>query len=126
MSEERLALGRWGEDQAERFLRRLGWKILHRNYRTPVGEIDIIAKYRRQLVFVEVKTRRTSRYGTPQEAVGERKQRQIIRTAQWYLGEYKEARLQPRFDVVAVMPEQGGRASIEHVPHAFSADLLSS
>lgn len=126
MSEERLALGRWGEDEAVHFLRRNGVKILQRNYRTPVGEIDIVAQHRKQLVFVEVKARRTTHYGTPQEAVDERKQRQIIRTAQWYISEHKVDRLQPRFDVIAVMPDLNGQAQIDHVANAFSVDFLNS
>lgn len=125
MSEERLALGRWGEDEAVRFLRRNGLKILQRNYRAPVGEIDIVARHRKQLVFVEVKTRRTTYYGTPQEAVSERKQRQIIRTAQWYISEHQVDKLQPRFDVIAVMPGLRNQARIEHVPNAFSVDFLN-
>jgi putative endonuclease len=125
MSEERLALGRWGEDEAVRFLRRNGLKILQRNYRAPVGEIDIVARHRKQLVFVEVKTRRTTYYGTPQEAVSERKQRQIIRAAQWYISEHPVDKLQPRFDVIAVMPGLRNQARIEHVPNAFSVDFLN-
>jgi putative endonuclease len=119
MSEERLALGRWGEEQAVRFLRRQGMKILERNYRTPVGEVDIIARQGKNLIFVEVKTRSGVAYGLPQEAVGRAKQRQIARTAQWYLGESKADRLQPRFDVVAVL-RRGTEVCVEHIPEAFS------
>lgn len=124
MSEARLALGRWGEDEAVRYLRRSGMKILERNYRVPVGEIDIIARQKKFLIFVEVKARRSRQFGTPQEAVGVRKQRQIIRTAQWYLSENKSEKLQPRFDVVAVMPGVDGRAQIEHLTDAFTLDFL--
>jgi len=62
MTEERLALGRWGEEEAARFLCRLGMKIVERNLRTPVGEIDLIARHGRLLVFVEVKTRRSDAF----------------------------------------------------------------
>ena len=126
MSEERMALGRWGEDEAAHFLRRNGLKILQRNYRAPVGEIDIVARHRKQLVFVEVKARRTTYYGTPLEAVGERKQRQIIRAAQWYISEHKVDKLQPRFDVIEVMPGLHGQALIDYVPNAFSVDFLNN
>lgn len=118
MTEERLALGRWGEAEAEKFLRRQGMKILQTNYRTPVGEIDIIARFRRLLIFVEVKTRRSTQFGLPQEAVGATKQRQIYRTAQWYLNDHPLGKLQPRFDVVAVLQGDQG-AVIEHFPAAF-------
>jgi len=118
MSEERLALGRWGEDRAAEFLRRRGMKILERNYRTPVGEVDIIVRKGKTLVFVEVKTRRSQAFGAPQEAVGPTKQRQIIRAAQWYLGSQGKG-LQPRFDVVAVLGQGEGEAHIEHFENAF-------
>lgn len=118
MTEERLALGRWGEEEAERFLRRAGYKILARNFRTPVGELDIIARHGKLLVFVEVKTRRSAAFGSPQEAVGPVKQRQIVRAAQWYLGNGHGKGLQPRFDVVAVRTGPDG-ALIEHLQDAF-------
>jgi putative endonuclease len=118
MTEERLALGRWGEEEAARYLLSRGMKILERNFRTPVGEIDLIARHGKILVFAEVKTRRSNAFGTPQEAVGAAKQRQIIRAAQWYLGDGKGKGLQPRFDVVAVRPGPTG-ALVEHIPNAF-------
>jgi len=118
MTEERLALGRWGEEEAARYLRKQGMRIIARNYRTPVGEIDIVARKKKILIFVEVKTRRTDTFGAPQDAVGLMKQRQIVRAAQWYLGDSNENGLEPRFDVVAVKQE-GDRAIIEHFPDAF-------
>lgn len=121
MTRERLTLGAWGEEEAERFLRRQGMKILERNYRTPLGEIDIIARHKRFLVFVEVKTRRGYAFGSPQEAVGPFKRRQILRAAQWYLGSGKWDHFQPRFDVVAVAAH-GPEARIDHIPDAFGMD----
>ena len=118
MTQERLSLGRWGEEEAVRYLQRLGMKILERNFRTPVGEIDIIARKGRLLLFIEVKTRRSFAFGAPQEAVGPAKQRQIVRTAQWYLARGAGKGLQPRFDVVAVMPAAAG-AEVLHIPDAF-------
>ncbi len=120
MSEQRLALGQWGEDQAVEFLRQQGLTILARNYRTPVGEIDIIARNRQELLFVEVKTRRGAGFGLPQEAVGPRKQQQIIRTAQWYLQREKTGKLQPRFDVVAILCQSDNTAEIQYLPNAFA------
>ncbi len=118
MTQERLNLGAWGEEQAVRYLQRQGLKIVARNFSTPVGEVDIIARNRKELVFVEVKTRRSNAFGSPAEAVGSRKQRQIIRTAQWYLAQQK-SKLQPRFDVIGVMPDGEGQARIDHLPAAF-------
>ncbi|MDA3903996.1 MAG: YraN family protein [Desulfuromusa sp.] len=120
MSEARLALGAWGEDQAVVYLRKQGMKILERNFRTPVGEIDIIAKNKSCLAFIEVKTRRGTTFGTPQEAVGQRKQRQIIRTAQWYLQNNNVGKLQPRFDVVAILCQGDATAQITYLINAFS------
>jgi putative endonuclease len=118
MTQDRLELGAWGEDQAVCYLKKQGLKIVACNFRTPVGEVDIISRTRNELIFVEVKTRRSNAYGSPADAVGLRKQRQIIRTAQWYLNENKSS-LQPRFDVIVVMPDSEGRAQIEHLPGAF-------
>ena len=93
-------------------------KILQRNFNTPVGEIDLVARHRRTLVFVEVKTRRSSAFGSPAEAVGPRKQRQIIRAAKWYLNNSPGKGLQPRFRVVSVLVK-GSDLEVEHLPGAF-------
>jgi putative endonuclease len=119
MTTARLALGQWGEEQAVSYLRKRGVKILERNFRTPVGEIDIIARSKRELLFVEVKTRRGTNFGQPQEAVGVRKQQQIIRTAQWYLKQKSTGSLQPRFDVVAILCQSDDSAVIQYLPNAF-------
>ncbi len=119
MTKTRLALGQWGEEQAVNYLRKQGLKILARNYRAPVGEIDIIACSKKELLFVEVKTRRGTGFGLPQEAVGSRKQQQIIRTAQWYLQQEKTGKLQPRFDVVAILCQSEESVTIQHLPNAF-------
>lgn len=115
-----MTLGAWGEDRAAEYLRQQGIKIVERNFTTPVGEIDIIARYKSWLLFIEVKTRRSTAFGTPQEAVGVRKQRQIIRTAHWYLQNNKSTRLQPRFDVIAILCQSDDEAQITHIPDAFS------
>jgi putative endonuclease len=120
MSRERRSLGEWGERQAEAYLREKGWRILERNIRTPVGEIDLVAQSGRDLVFVEVKTRRSDAFGVPQEAVGLRKQRQILRAAQWYLLQQGKDGFQPRFDVVAVTAD-GESPRFEHIADAFGA-----
>ena len=94
---ERLAAG-WLEKQ--------GFRILECNYRTRYGEIDIIAREGRTLVFAEVKYRRTSVYGEPIEAVDHRKQYKICRVADWYAAEKQISQDDPcRFDVIAVSGE---------------------
>ncbi len=117
-----LLLGKLGESRAVRYLQQEGFEILRRNYRTPFGEIDIIAREAQTLVFVEVKTRSTAAYGMPQEAVDRRKQRQLIRTAQAYLNEKGGPLPLCRFDVVSVRTDRKGqRKKFELIRGAFDA-----
>ena len=118
MTQARQHLGRHGEELAARHFERRGYTILARNYRTPIGELDIIARDRQHLIFIEVKTRRTTRFGVPAEAVGAHKQRQIVRAAQWYLASTPHSELQPRFDVISVIAGPG-EPVITHIPSAF-------
>lgn len=89
------------EKKAAAYLKDRGYRILEKNYRCPLGEIDLIAEENGYLVFVEVKYRRTSGLGTGEEAVNSRKQRRIVSTAKWYLMEHRVQR-RCRFDVVAI------------------------
>ena len=118
MTQDRLTLGRQGEDAAAQYLQSKGMRIVERNLSTPVGEIDLVVRNRKILAFVEVKTRRSSAFGSPAEAVGPRKQRQINRTAKWYLNDSPWKGLQPRFDVIAVTVHGDG-FKIEHITDAF-------
>ena len=120
MTQERLTLGRQGEEAAARYLQSQGMKVVERNLRTPVGEIDLVVKSKCILAFVEVKTRRGSAFGSPGEAVGPRKQRQIVQTAKWYLNDKPHKGLQPRFDVIAITVH-GDNLQIEHIVDAFEA-----
>lgn len=111
----RKATGRSGEDLAAQHLVQQGYTILERNYRLRIGEVDIIARDEEYLVFIEVKTRRSKRFGSPFEAVDIRKQQQIIRIASAYL-QGKE--IPVRFDVVAVSIK-GKNAQVEVLKNAF-------
>jgi len=102
VTKERLSLGKQGEEFAAGFLKKQGYKIKETNYRSPLGEIDIIAIDRDTLVFIEVKTRKSIEFGSPFEAVNGRKKRQIAKTAQYYLLEKKISNTPLRFDVVSV------------------------
>lgn len=114
MSNKR-SIGTKYEDLAEAFLKEKGYTILERNYRTRSGEIDIIARDGRYLVFLEVKYRSGKRNGTALEAVDYRKQQIIYRTARVYLYQHRYLADQPcRFDVLGITGEQ-----IEHVKNAF-------
>ncbi len=111
-----------GEDEAARFLSRCGYAILEKNVRTRMGEIDLVAKEGKTLVFVEVKTRRDLENAPPPQAsVHTRKQNKLGKLAQSYL-RAKRLREQPcRFDVVAVVVnDEGGVKAIRHIPNAFS------
>lgn len=120
MPGERQVLGAEGERVAEKLLRRQRYAIVRRNYRCPVGEIDLIALDGRVVVFVEVKTRTQPGFGTPLEAVDRRKQQQVSRAARYYLSENHLHDRDARFDVVGVWWENG-RVRCELVKNAFEA-----
>lgn len=115
---DRMALGRHGERIAERHLRRRGYRILERNFRALGAEIDLVALDGETLVFVEVKTRRTTRAGAPAEAVDPNKQSHMRRAAELYARGHRAQERAMRFDVVAI--EAGNaRRHLELVRDAF-------
>jgi putative endonuclease len=113
-------LGGRGENLAARFLRGLGYKIMVRNFRSALGEIDIIARDGDTLVFVEVKTRSYDE-PTPEDQVNAAKRHQITKVAKSYLSRYGFPQPPARFDVVAVVWPEGGEAQIRHIRSAFEA-----
>lgn len=115
------ALGILGEELAFHELRRLGYAVLLRNYECPLGEIDLIAKHRGFLVFVEVKTRSSDAMGTPAEGVTAEKRRQIVRVAQFYLKRYGIQDAACRFDVAAVSVPPDAEPRVEVLEAAFGA-----
>jgi putative endonuclease len=113
-------LGNEGERLAARFLRRQGYKILARRYRTPLGEIDLVARDGSCIVFVEVKTRRTETAGQPFEAVDLAKQAQLTRLALAFLKRYRLLERSARFDVVSIVWEgSSAEPQIVHYKNAF-------
>ncbi|MCL2761495.1 MAG: YraN family protein [Desulfuromonadales bacterium] len=116
--DSRKSVGMLGEEIAADFLKKAGLKVLARNYRCKAGEIDIIAKDKKTVVFVEVKTRRTADFGLPQYAVTEFKKRQISKAALTWLGVNSMLDSPARFDVVAIMIKDG-IPEIEHIKNAF-------
>lgn len=120
-TDTRRVTGVRGEEEAARFLTRSGYAIVDRNVRTRAGEIDLIAREGKTLVFVEVKTLRTVEGDPPQAAVNTRKQNRLGKLAQGYL-KLKRIRQTPcRFDVVSVIVnDEGGVKAIRHIPNAFS------
>jgi len=118
MKDVRRQLGDKGEDLAAAALQKQGYKILERNYITPLGEIDLVARQAKCIVFVEVKTRRTGVFGGPREAVHPSKQARLRRLADYYLKQKKLQSSPVRFDVVGVAFE-GDNPHIEIITNAF-------
>jgi putative endonuclease len=104
VSEGHLVLGRWGEENAARHLKRLGWKVLRRNFRAPGGgEVDLVCRHGDTLVFAEVKTRRSEEMGRPLDAVDKEKQRLIRQGALYWLRLLDMPDITFRFDVIEVI-----------------------
>jgi putative endonuclease len=118
MKDARRQLGDAGEDLAAAALKKQGYKILERNYVTPLGEIDLIARQGQTVVVVEVKTRKSTRFGSPQEAVSLAKQQRLRRLADYYLKDKRLAETPVRFDVVAVTLAEG-EPQVEIIQNAF-------
>lgn len=114
MKLSRKEIGAWGEQQAAAYLEKSGYQILEQNYRTPYGEVDIITRKGGCLVFVEVKTRTSVRFGFPEEAVGEEKLAHLLDSAAHYLIETDQD-LDWRVDVIAINKnQQKGNFEIKH------------
>lgn len=118
MTEERLTLGKLGEDLAFKKIKKMGYKCIARNYKCPLGEIDIIAKQKGYLVFLEIKTRKGRNTDQAKEAVTQRKKRQISKAALAYMKENDCCDVKSRFDVVAVSINQE-KTEIEVIQDAF-------
>ena len=108
-------LGAQGEKKAQAYLILHGWKIIEKNYVTPFGEIDIIAKKKDILAFIEVKTRLSDIYGAPSEAVDARRKRRYIMGANYYLTN-KNLDLTVRFDIIEILC-----GKLNHIENAFYA-----
>lgn len=116
---DNLTIGARGEDLAAAFLHDRRYAILERNFRCKGGEVDIVARDGKTLVFVEVKTRRNESYGVPQLAVTPFKQRQISKAALTWLAKHRLAESAARFDVIAIMLRDPAAPEIEHIRNAF-------
>ena len=113
-------LGRWGQKQAERHLRRRHCRTIARNWAADCGELDlVVCDEDGMLVFVEVKTRRSEAYVPAVAAVNMKKQRKIARTAKRFLTQYKLSDRPLRFDVITVILPVQGPVEIRHYPAAF-------
>jgi putative endonuclease len=115
----RRSFGQEGESAAEQYLRHKGYRIVARNLRSPLGELDLVAEDGRVLVFVEVKARRTGAFGGAIYAVHQRKQEKLIQLAALYLARHHIKDRLCRFDVVLLQGAGAGPAQIEHIQNAF-------
>ena len=119
----RQLLGRKGEQMAADALRKRGYRIVEHNFRCRYGEIDLIAEEQEDLVFVEVKTRRGTTFGRPEEAVTLAKRRKLAEVASYYLDVHNEGDRSWRIDVVAVDFNQDGKfREVRVYPHAVSQE----
>lgn len=115
----RIDTGKRGEAIAAAYLERMGYAVLERNYRCVFGEIDIVARDGATICFVEVKSRRSARYGDPQLAVTRRKQEKVIRTARHYLAGRGLEDRPARFDVAAIRLSPDGAGAVDLIRNAF-------
>jgi putative endonuclease len=114
--------GKKGEDIAVRYLKDMGYRIIERNYRCLLGEIDIIAKDGSTIVFIEVKCRRSEKFGAPQLSVGKNKQKKLSKISLYYLKNKRLHYQNARFDGVAVKILLSG-TYIELIQNAFELTL---
>ena len=112
-------LGQTGEDIAEIYLVKKGYKIIERNFSCRQGEIDIIAKYKEEVVFIEVKTRTNKRYGEPIDAITYYKKKHILKSIKYYLYISKLEDVFVRIDVIEVYQKKDGFL-VNHIKGAIS------
>lgn len=120
MTFESKQLGAKSEDRAAQLLMEKGMKILARNFRCPLGEIDLVAQDGPTLVFVEVKSRRSLDFGPASLAVNWRKQKKLAQLAQFFIKQNKLFNVPCRFDVISIHYPEPGKPILDHIPNAFA------
>lgn len=108
---QKSSFGKFGEDFAVNLLKSKGYEVVARNFRSRFGEIDIVATYNRELIFVEVKTRYSNKFGHPEEAVTSQKLRKIMRTAEYFSITHPTLPKKMRIEVVALEVSDGKTVS---------------
>ena len=126
MSREHLQLAKFGEDKAAEHLKSQGYKILERNYKSKSGEIDIIAREKDTICFVEVKTRSSLDKGLPEEAIDLHKKHQLSKAALTYLKKNRILNYPARFDIVSIFKQDNGEYKIGVIKDAFTLDSIYS
>lgn len=121
------SLGNFGEQEACQYLQGKGYQIVDKNFRNKLGEIDLIAKDRDTLCFIEVKTRKSLSYGAPYESVHLGKRRKMIQVALSYLKfKFHTIDVLSRFDVISIYQDNHGQIRLEHLVNAFDLSFLNN
>lgn len=120
MNNYKQQIGHNGEETAAEYLKKQGIAILTKNYYTRYGEIDLIAKDKNEYVFVEVKTRNSSKHGQPQEAVNKFKQKNLILTSRFYLQKHNLEEADWRIDVIEIRLFEPYEKQIKHIKNAVT------
>lgn len=123
IGKKRKYLAQYGEELAAVYLMKKGYYIIGKNFSCPLGEIDLVARDGNTMVFIEVKSRHSTRYGFPQEAVTRFKKERICRVANWFLKENSFINVSVRFDVVTVFLDSL-KPHVSVIKGAFDADGL--
>ena len=114
------SLGSYGESLAQDYLKAQGYRLLEKNFRNKLGEIDLIAQDGKTICFVEVKTRQSLDQGQPYEAITPWKIRKLSQMAMCYLKyKYQSIDIPSRFDAISIVQDQVGKAHIQHIKNAF-------
>ena len=120
MNSYRSKIGKNGETIAENFLKKRGFFILEKNYKTPFGEIDIIAKNGTEIVFFEVKTRVSEKFGTPLEAINTEKKKHILKNCLYFIKKNRQENQPCRIDAIGIkLNAKGDLEILKHVRNAI-------
>ncbi len=122
MALEKLTLGKRGEDIAASFLEKNNYKIIAKNYKTRIGEVDLIAKDREVFCFVEVRTCSSNSFCLPKETIDAKKKMQISKAALSYIKSHQLEDFRARFDIVSILLQRDGNIKIDHIKNAFELD----
>lgn len=120
MTQRRINTGKQGEGLAQEYLRQHAYMIIQKNFRCKAGEIDIIAKDREVVVFIEVRTQTSNLYGPAYNTVTRSKQKQVRRVALYYISQHNLVNTQFRFDVIGItLNPDTGEHHLDHIQNAF-------
>jgi putative endonuclease len=116
---EKKDLGEWGESYVANYLKENGYEILSRNVRTPYGEIDLVARINDRLIFIEVKTRTSKKFGYPEDAITEEKITHMVESAESYLQDHPDMLFDWQIDVISVQVDR--KKESPHLTHFENA-----